>query len=167
MAEKSNGAAQPQAKPEQEGSAQQFSVQKLYVKDVSFETPNSPAVFREKWSPETNVELNVRHDDLGDGLYEVVVIVTVTARQGEKVAYLCEVQQAGVFAVAGFERKTLQGLLASYCPSMLFPYAREAVSTLTGRGGFARMTLARVNFDALYAKERARREERQQGADAP
>lgn len=134
----------------------QFGLQKIYLKDASLETPSSPEVFQTEWKPEANVELNSKHRSLGNDTFEVIVTVTVTAKLQDKTAYLCEVQQAGVFTLAGFAAETREGLLGSYCPGMLFPYAREAVSALTGRGGFPPMVLAPVNFDALYAQQRAR-----------
>lgn len=161
--ENGNGAAAGAAAPGAGGQSgeQQFAIQKLYLKDASLETPASPEVFREEWRPEVNVELNVRNSAMGEAHYEVVLQVTVTARIGEKTAYLCEVHQAGIFGMSGFNERTLQGLLGSYCPSMLFPYAREAISDLTGKGGFPPLALAPVNFDALYAQEQARRQQQE------
>ncbi|MCS4505397.1 Protein-export protein SecB [wastewater metagenome] len=138
----------------QEGQ-QQFSIQKVYLKDCSLETPNSPDVFRSEWRPEANVELDTSNREIGDGTYEIAIRITVTAKLGDQTAYLCEVEQAGVFAVAGFDGQTLRGLLGSFCPSILFPYAREAISDLTGKAGFPPMVLAPVNFDALYAQQQA------------
>lgn len=163
--ENGNGAGQDTATGPQGAAAQtgeqQFAIQKLYLKDSSFETPSSPEIFREEWRPEVNVELNVRNTAMGESHYEVVLQVTVTARIGDKTAYLCEVHQAGIFGMSGFNDRTLQGLLGSYCPSMLFPYVREAVSDLTGKGGFPPLALAPVNFDALYTQEQARRQEQE------
>lgn len=162
MAEKSNGAGQPA-----DGrTGQQFAIQKVYLKDSSFEAPGAPAVFRERWNPKVNVELDVRQQDLGEDHYEVVLHVTVTAKAEDKTVYLCEVQQAGVFAISGVEPSMKKSLLGSYCPATLFPYAREAISALTGKGGFPPMTLAPVNFDVLYAQEQARRQQQgQSGAE--
>jgi len=134
------------------GAAGRFSIQKLYLKDVSFETPNSPAVFRDEWKPDVELQLNNDANRIDEGLYEVVVRVTATASVGERTAFLVEVQQAGVFAISGVEDTQLKPLLGSYCPSVLFPYAREAVSDLVTRGGFPQFLLAPVNFDALYAQ---------------
>ena len=131
--------------------AGQFAIQKIYVKDVSFETPNSPTIFTEtKWEPEVNVQLNSRAAPMVDDMHEVVLSVTITTKQGDKVAYLIEVQQAGIFRAEGFEQPQLNHLLGSYCPSILFPYVREAISDMVARGGFPQMLLAPVNFDALY-----------------
>lgn len=131
----------------------QFAIQKIYVKDVSFETPNSPAIFTEsKWEPEVNVQLNSRAAPMADQMHEVVLSVTITTKQGDKTAYLVEVQQAGIFRTEGFEQPQLNHLLGSYCPNILFPYVRETISDLVARGGFPQMLLAPVNFDALYTQ---------------
>ena len=153
--------AEDSAKPDgQAGAAeQQFAIQKLYLRDVSVEVPAAPEVFGQQWKPETKVELNAGNRRLDNDLVEVVLTVTVTAKLGERTAYLCEVQQAGVFTIGGFDSQTFEGLVGSYCPGLLFPYAREAISDLTGKGGFPPLVLAPINFDALYAQERARRQQ--------
>jgi len=141
---------------EQEGAQQegeqQFALQKIYLKDLSFETPASPEIFMEKWEPAVNVELQTSGKTLGEAVHEVVLTVTVTAKLGEKTAYLVEVQQAGVFTVAGFAEAEQGYMLGSYCPNILFPYAREAISDLVAKGGFPQMLLGPVNFDAMYAE---------------
>lgn len=131
---------------------QQFAIQRLYLKDLSFEAPSSPGIFLEKWEPQVNVELNTQASRLNEMTFEVVLTVTVTAKAGEKAAYLAEVQQAGIFTVAGFEEGALGHLLGSYCPNILFPYAREALSDLAARGTFPQLVLNPINFDALYAE---------------
>lgn len=137
-----------------EEPTQQFAIQKIYLKDCSLESPAAPAVFRESWKPEARVELNTKHEDLGEGLYEVVVTVTVTAAKEEQTVYLCEVHQAGVFTLTGFSDEPRDQLLGAYCPGVLFAYAREAVSDLTGKAGYPPMVLSPVNFDALYARKK-------------
>jgi len=128
-----------------------FVIQKLYLKDVSFESPNSPAVFSEQdWQPEINVQLNTESNTLGDNVVEVVLKITVTAKQQEKTAFLVELHQAGVFTLEGFNDEEKGGMLGSYCPNVLFPFAREAISELVSKGGFPQLLLAPVNFDALY-----------------
>ena len=164
MADTPNGNATQPAAGAGEAGQQQFAIQKVYLKDCSLETPATPQVFREAWKPEARVELNTRQENLDEDLYEVVVTVTVTAQKDDKTIYLCEVHQAGVFTVAGFEGATLEQLLGAYCPGVLFPYAREAVSDLTTKAGFPPMTLSPVNFDALYAR---RRQQEAAAADAP
>ena len=131
----------------------QFSIQKIYTKDVSLETPNSPVIFAEdKWEPEVNVQLNSRAGKMDNNMHEVILSVTVTAKVSDKTAYLVEVQQAGVFQLSGFEETQLGHLLGSFCPNILFPYVREAISDLVTRAGFPQMLLQPVNFDALYAQ---------------
>ncbi|MBI3771147.1 MAG: protein-export chaperone SecB [Gammaproteobacteria bacterium] len=130
-----------------------FGIQKVYVKDLSFEAPNTPAIFAEqKWEPEVNVQLNTRVENVGPAVHEVVLTVTVTAKMGDKTAYLAEVQQAGIFQADGFEQSQMGHLLGSFCPGILFPYVREAVSDLVTRGGFPQMLLAPVNFDLIYTQ---------------
>jgi preprotein translocase subunit SecB len=128
----------------------QFALQKLYIKDVSFETPNSPAVFTQKWEPKVEFNLASNVQSLQEGLYEVSLTVTVTVTLEEKTAYLVEVSQAGIFTISGFSEQELSPMIGSFCPNILFPYAREAVSDLVIKGGFPPMLLAPVNFDALY-----------------
>lgn len=140
----------------------QFAIQRVYLKDVSFETPNSPAVFAVQWQPEVNVELNSGGNRLADDVYEVVLTITVTCKVGDKTAYLVEVQQDGIFTIKGFDEATLGGMLGSYCPNVLFPYAREAIGSLVSKGSFPQLMLAPINFDALYAQHL----ERQQAAPA-
>ena len=128
----------------------QFAIQKLYIKDVSFETPHSPEVFTQPWEPKVEFNLASNANQVQEGLFEVTLTVTVTTKVEEKTAYLVEVCQAGIFAVSGFSEQEQAHLLGSYCPTILFPYAREAVSDLVIKGGFPPMLLAPVNFDALY-----------------
>ncbi len=145
-----------ESEPEQEATAQgdqpqqQFALQKIHLKDISFETPNSPAIFTEKWEPTVNVELQSSGKALDENVHDVVLTVTVTAKLGDKTAYLVEVQQAGVFTVAGFSDEERAHMLGSFCPNILFPYAREAISDLVAKGGFPQMLLGPVNFDAMY-----------------
>ena len=131
-------ADQPNAAADQK----QFGIQKIYVKDMSFETPNSPAVFTQEWKPEINLELNSSVSQVAENVHEVILSLTVTAKLGDKTAYLAEVQQAGIFSLQG-----------AFCPGTLYPYARESVSDLVARGGFPQLVLAPINFDALYAQQ--------------
>lgn len=129
----------------------QFAIQKIYVKDFSFESPNAPTVFRNEWRPA--VELNLHSDAvrLTPELYEVSLRVTVTVKVAdERTAFLVEVTQAGIFRIVGVPEDELKPTLGSLCPSILFPYAREAVSDVVTRGGFPQFLLSPVNFDALY-----------------
>ncbi len=148
--------------PDQQGTEQKFAIQRIYVKDISFETPNSPVAFTEKWEPNLNVELNSQANKLNEGLFEVVLNVTVTAKLGEKIAYLVEAQQAGIFELSGFDEQQMGHMIHSFCPKVLFPYAREVVGDMVNRGSFPQLNLAPVNFDALYAQH----QQKQQNADA-
>lgn len=145
-------------------SQQQFSIQKVYLKDVSFETPNSPAIFTEETQPEISLQLNSKVKQLEAGLFEVVLQVTVTAQQGDKTGFLVEVQQAGIFIISGFDEAQAKSLLGSYCPNTLLPFAREAISDLVTKGGFPPLLLAPINFDALYEQQLANSGEQ---ADSP
>jgi preprotein translocase subunit SecB len=141
----------------------QFNIQRIYTKDISFETPNSPAVFQKEWKPEVKLDLDTRSAKLADNVFEVVLSLTVTAKNGEETAFLCEVQQAGIFAINGLTEQQLAHSLGAYCPNILFPYAREAVGSLVGRGTVPQLNLAPVNFDALFAQYV---NQRQAGAEA-
>ena len=136
----------------------QFGIQRLYLKDVSFESPNSPAIFRKEWKPQVKLDLNTQTRQLDEGVYEVVLTLTVAAKIEEESAFLCEVQQGGIFTLAGFPDETRDQMLGAYCPNILFPYAREAVDALVVKGSFPALMLAPVNFDALYAQNKAEAE---------
>jgi preprotein translocase subunit SecB len=130
-----------------------FNIQKIYIKDVSFETPNSPEIFTLAWGePKVEFNLSSSAQQIQEGVFEVSLTVTVTVKIEQKTAYLVEITQAGIFSASGFQNEEIGHLLGSYCPNLLFPYAREAVSDLVGKGGFPPMLLAPVNFDALYAQ---------------
>ena len=129
-----------------------FSIQKIFCKDVSFETPNSPEIFTQKWQPEVDFNLGTHVKPIDDDVFEVTITVTVTVKIGDQVAYLAEVVQAGIFTLKGFTDAERGPLLGSYSPSALFPYAREAISDLVSKGGFPQLLLAPVNFDAVYAQ---------------
>lgn len=161
--EHANGAA---ANGEQQGS--QFNIQKIYLKDASFEAPNSPALFNESVQPSLQLNLAQNVNPLADGVFEVVLAMTLTCTAGDKTAYLVEVKQAGIFAFQGFDARTLDMMLGIYCPNTLFPYARQAVSDLIQAGGFPPFLIQPINFEALYAEQlRRRQEQAQKGEDAP
>jgi len=147
---------QPQANQNQ----REFALQRIYVKDLSFETPNSPVIFTEEWKPESNLNLNSNVTKLGNNAYEVVLTVTVTTKVGDKTAFLVEVQQAGIFIIKGFAENELGHMLGAYCPNILFPYTREVVSDLVTKGGFPQLLLTPVNFDALYAQHMQEQQKR-------
>ncbi len=135
----------------------QLAIQKIYVKDVSFEAPNSPAVFTGEMNPTADVHFANRTTALDAENHEVVLTVTVKVRQEERTIYLVEVQQAGIFTVRGFPAEHLGAILATACPNTLFPFAREAICDLVTKGGFPQLLLAPVNFEILYAQEVQRR----------
>ncbi|PCI08260.1 MAG: protein-export chaperone SecB [Gammaproteobacteria bacterium] len=135
---------------------QQFTIQKIYLKDVSFESPNSPQAFTEgEWKPQINVQINSSNQLIAENVYEVVLEVTITAKHDEKTSFLAEVKQAGVFAIVGFPKDNLGAMVGAFCPETLFPYAREALSELISKGGFPQLLLAPVNFNALYTQQLA------------
>ncbi|HSR66104.1 MAG TPA: protein-export chaperone SecB [Xanthomonadaceae bacterium] len=129
-----------------------FTVEKVYVKDVSFEAPGTPQVFNEPGQPQLQMNLNQRVQRLNESAFEVVLGVTLTCNIEDKTAYLAEVQQAGVFGLAGFDDQTLDAMLGTHCPNVLYPYARQAISDLISAGGFPPFLLQPINFDALYAE---------------
>jgi preprotein translocase subunit SecB len=142
-----NGAVAP---AETNGPA--FTVEKIYVKDVSFEVPGAPAIYSETVQPELQLNLNQRVQRLNENAFEVVLGVTLTCKAGDKVAYVAEVQQAGVFGLMGLDPQAVDGLLGTQCPSILFPYIRQLLSDLIQAGGFPPFFLQPINFDGLYAE---------------
>ncbi|WP_185233212.1 protein-export chaperone SecB [Teredinibacter franksiae] len=137
-----------------ENAAQpQFSIKRVYVKDLSFEAPQGAKAFTTQWQPKVSQDLNTQIDRLDEGHFEVVLKMTVTVKMDEeKTAFLAEVHQAGIFEVKGVDGVPLQHMLTSACPQILFPYAREAIDNLAVRGGFPPLNLPPVNFDALFAQ---------------
>ncbi|MGR6035416.1 MAG: protein-export chaperone SecB [Candidatus Nitrosoglobus sp.] len=131
----------------------QFIIQKIYIKDLSFETPNSPHIFTKEWKPELNLQLSNESQRIAENIYGVILSLTVTAKLNDQTAFLAEVQQAGIFTLSGYNDKDLEPLLGSYCPTILFPFAREVIADLVTKGGFPPLLLAPVNFDALYAQQ--------------
>ncbi|KTD40912.1 protein-export chaperone SecB [Legionella parisiensis] len=136
----------------------QFMIQRIYTKDLSFETPNTPAVFQQQWEPELNLEINTSNTQLEAGVYEVVLTVTTTVTNKKTTAFLVEVKQAGIFTIQGAPENQLDHLLNSFCPNILFPYAREAITSQVIRGSFPQLVLAPINFDALYMQQVAEKQ---------
>ena len=133
---------------------QQFAIQKLYLKDVSFESPNAPQTFTDgDWKPQINVQINSSNQAIAQDTYEVVLDITVTAKHEEKTAFLVEIKQAGIFTISGFPQENLGGMVGAFCPETLFPFAREAIADLVTKGGFPQLLLAPVNFNALYTQQ--------------
>ncbi len=131
---------------------QQFIIQRIYIKDVSFEAPNSPAIFTQEWNPNTNLDLNTKVNTLANDNYEVELFITITVKSDDRTAFLVEVKQAGVFFIQGYGQEQLNHLLAAYCPNILFPYAREVIAGMVSKGSFPELHLSPINFDALYAR---------------
>jgi len=151
---------------------QQFRIQKVYVKDVSFESPKAPQVFMDQsdWKPEVNLQINSESRAFDGDLYETVLTLTVTVSSGEsedKTAYLVEVKQAGLFFAHGFDEQAKANLLGSYCPNVLFPFAREVVADLVVKGGFPQLLLEPINFDALYAQHMEQSRQNAPATDTP
>ena len=129
-----------------------LTIQKLYVKDSSFEVPGAPQIFQEQDQPQVQLNLSQKVSNFAENLYEVVLTVTVTCKVGEKTAYLAEVQQAGVFGLVGFPANDLQQVLGTYCPHTLYPYARQAISQMILDGGFPPFNRQPINFEQLFAE---------------
>jgi preprotein translocase subunit SecB len=133
-------------------SSGQVRLERLYLKDASFESPRSPGVFTEAWKPEMQLDINSRANGIAEELFEVVLTVTLRAKlESGKTAFIIEIQQAGLFRIEGVEPEVRQRVLGTVCPNTLFPYVRETVDSMAVRGGFPAIQLAPVNFDALFA----------------
>ena len=139
---------------EEQQAQRQFLVQRIYTKDISFEAPNTPQLFQENWSPEINVGLGSEVTKVNEELLELVLKVSVEAKHEDKTVFLVEVQQAGLFAIQGFNEQEADALMGVAAPNVLFPYAREVVSDLVTRGSFPQFVLQPVNFEAIYAQQR-------------
>ena len=150
----------------EQAQAPQFNIQRIFTKDISFDSPNAPAIFTKEWKPEIKLDIDTSTNKLDESVFEVVLSVTVTASLGEETAFLCEVQQAGIFAIGEMPDQNKAHMLGSYCPNLLFPYARETISNLVNRGTFPPLNLAPVNFDAIFAAYMQKRVQAAQG-DAP
>lgn len=138
-----------------------FTVEKIYVKDVSFESPNAPTIFNDQVQPELQLNLNQQVQRLGENAFEVVLAVTLTCQAGERTAYVAEVKQAGVFGLVGLDPQSIDVLLGTQCPNILFPYVRQLISDLIQAGGFPPFFLQPINFDALYAEGLRQRAQQQ------
>jgi preprotein translocase subunit SecB len=134
-----------------------ISISKIYLKDISFESPKAPDVFRSsEWRPQTDLNLRSSHSVVEgeDGLHEVVLTITVDAKDSDTTLFLVEVQQAGLFVIDGYEEEEFNAIVGSFCPNILFPYAREAVASVVQKGGFPEFVLQPINFDSLYMQSR-------------
>lgn len=149
-----------------EAKGPEFAIQRIYVKDLSLETPNSPGIFLEQWQPELQMDLATDASHiLEDGIREVVLTVTITVKLKTKVAFLIEAKQAGIFMMKGFTDDQLHHMLGSFCPNILYPYAREVVTDAVVRAGFPQLYLAPVNFEALYEQQKKQAAEKGKAGD--
>ncbi len=143
----------------QESNDAQFSIQKVYVKDSSFETPNSPEIFKMEWKPVVDMHMTNEANPVGDNLFDVVLSLTLTVKIEDKVAYLVEINQGGIFLINNIPDDVIERMLATVCANILFPFAREAIADIVTRGGFPQLLLSPVNFDALYAQQQQQAEQ--------
>ncbi len=156
-------ADQPQTADTGSDTTPHFSIEKLYLKDVSFESPNSPETFTIEGNPDISLQLNTETQTVGDDFYEVVLVVTAMAKVNDKTAFLVELKQAGIFAVRNIPEADMAPLLGIECPNILFSYAREAISDLTTKGGFQPLVLQPINFAAMFAEAQAKKQGEQEG----
>lgn len=140
---------------EEQAAEKRLTIGKIYLKDFSFESPQSPTIFRQSdWSPQTDLNLRSSHTALDDDHHEVILTITVEAKADDKTIFLIELQQAGLFDIAGYEGEELGAIIGSFCPNILFPYARESIASLIQKGGFPEFVLQPINFDALYLQSK-------------
>jgi preprotein translocase subunit SecB len=140
----------------EQGADKRLSITKIYLKDFSFESPQSPAIFRRgDWKPQTNLNLRSSHDAVEETLHEVVLTLTVEAKEEDKTCFLIELQQAGLFEISGYDEQEFKAIVGSFCPNILFPYARESIASLIQKGGFPEFVLQPINFDALFMQAQA------------
>lgn len=143
-------------------SAPEFAIQRIYIRDLSFEAPHTPDIFRTDWSPEVGLDLDTMVNKIDETVFEVILKVTVTVKAKDKIAFLVEVQQAGIFTLKGFAQEQLPIMLSTFCPTVLFPYVREVVSDVVNRGTFPPLYLAPINFESLYQQHLEQQQRAQQ-----
>ena len=150
---------------QEQATEKQLAISKIYVKDFSFESPRAPEVFKAgEWKPQTNLNLRSSHDALEGDAHEIVLTITVEAKEEDKTLFLVELHQAGIFEIAGYGSEELEAIVGSFCPNILFPYARETIASIIQKGGFPEFVLQPINFDALYLQ--AKQQQQAQGAAA-
>lgn len=152
--ESTEGVAAPPPGAIEQPQGAQFALQRLYLKDSSFESPRSPLVFQGAWKPKINFDIKTRSTKIQDDVYEVVLVLTAEAKLDDQSAFLVEVHQAGIFTCKEFDDEQMVQVLATVCPNILFPYAREVIDSLVVKGSFPALMLAPINFDALYAQQK-------------
>lgn len=129
----------------------QFSIQRIYLKDLSFETPQGPSAFQKQWKPKVNQDLNTKTKKIDDGVFEVALRVTITVADGDDTIYIVEAEQAGLFTIKGFTEEQMPQVLNTTCPGILFPYLRETLDNVVTKASFPALLLPPINFDALFA----------------
>ena len=135
----------------------QIVIQKLYIKDSSFESPNTPEIFRgAEWKPKTDLNLSSSHVPFEDNTHEVTLTVTVEAKDNDNAIFIAEIKQAGLFQISGYSAEDLEAIIGIFCPNTLFPYARETIANMIAKGGFPEFILQPINFDALYTESKKR-----------
>lgn len=159
--ENTQAGAEANAKPQAE-----FSLQRIYLKDLSFEAPQGAAGFRRQWKPQVAQDLRTQITKLDDNHFDVVLHLTITVKEGDDTMYLVEVQQAGIFLIKGFEGQQLAAVLNTHCPQIIFPYVRETVDNVINRGTFPALMLPPINFEAIYQQALAKAREQQAAAQA-
>ena len=138
-----------------QATEKQLAISKIYIKDSSFESPQAPLVFkRGEWNPQTNLNLRSSHNAVEGNVHEIVLTITVEAKDDDKTLFLAELQQAGLFEISGYEGEEMAAIAGSFCPNILFPFARENIAAMVQKGGFPEFLLQPINFDALYAQSR-------------
>lgn len=148
--------AAPNQQENQNQNQSQIHIQKLYIKDASFEIPQGVAAFQLKWQPELNVELNTEAKKIGDdNTFDIILKVKCTVKCEDQIAFVAEAQQAGVFTIANIPDEQMQHVVGAYCPNILYPYLREAISDMVLKGGFPQLSLAPVNFEAMLQQQQA------------
>lgn len=162
MAENENSQENAQENAQEQKQQGAFALQRVYVKDTSFESPNSPVIFQKQWKPETKMDLNTKHKHLNDNFYEIVVTVTLTTTVEDLTAYIVEVQQAGICLVQGIEGPALAQALNAFGPNLIFPYLRETIDNILVKGSFPPAMLAPVNFDAIWAQAMIQQQQQQE-----
>lgn len=153
------------AETAEQNADRQITIHRIYLKDFSFESPHTPDVFTAReWAPKTNLNLRSSHNASIDNNHEVVLTITVETKEDDKTLFLVELHQAGLFGITGYEGEEFNAIIGSFCPNVLFPYARESIASIVTKGGFPEFVLQPINFDALYAQSRQQAAESQAAA---
>ena len=157
--------AKKDTEKKQDAEQPQFSIQRVYLKDLSFETPQGPSAFKKKWQPKVSQDLNTKSKQVEEGIFEVALRVTITMTDGDDTIYIVEAEQAGLFNIKGFTDEQLPQILNTTCPGILFPYLRETLDNIVTKGSFPALLLPPINFDALFANAVQQAAEQNQGGD--